>query len=326
MDNPVARALALAPPLSRFTSPAARFTEPIGSGRRLEDVTDSSSTPTTGQNPTVNPDPRSADEQATRAPGSLAPLSTSIDPASIAEAKRLRTEFTRFMMQYQFAIDEVLTKISILQDEFTHLHSYNPIEHVNSRVKSPESIIDKVARKGCDPSFEAIRSTITDIAGVRITCSFIADTYRVLEMLTAQSDITVREIKDYIAEPKANGYKSLHAIIEIPVFMSNGVVPVLVELQIRTIAMDFWASLEHKIYYKYSGEVPGHLVSTLTGTAQIASELDRRMEHLHAEVRALDSETDPWGDDSPTAPEPPLPEAIVTQLQELRRRGGTQQV
>ncbi|WP_243696844.1 GTP pyrophosphokinase [Labedella endophytica] len=249
-----------------------------------------------------------------------------IDPASIAEARRLRTEFTRFMMQYQFAIDEVLTKISILQDEFTHLHSYNPIEHVNSRVKTPESIIEKVSRKGCDPSFEAIRSTITDIAGVRITCSFIADTYRVLEMLTAQSDITVREIKDYIAEPKSNGYKSLHAIIEIPVFMSNGVVPVLVELQIRTIAMDFWASLEHKIYYKYSGEVPDHLVSTLTETAQIASQLDRRMEDLHAEVRALDSETDPWGDDSPTPTEPPLPEAIVTQLQDLRRRGGTQQV
>jgi putative GTP pyrophosphokinase len=103
-------------------------------------------------------------------------------------------------------------------------------------------------------------------------------------------------------------------------------VPVLVELQIRTIAMDFWASLEHKIYYKYSGAVPSHLVDTLTETAQIASELDRRMEHLHGEVRALDAETDPWGDDSMTAPEPPLPEATVTQLQELRRRGGTQQV
>jgi putative GTP pyrophosphokinase len=321
MQNPVTRALALAPLMSRFI-------EPTESRNRVGAVTDSSP-----QNPpsddTHNPtgSPGTAPTESGRTGDTLAALDpTALDPAAVAEARRLRTEFTRFMMQYQFAIDEVLTKISILQDEFTHLHSYNPIEHVNSRVKSPESIIEKVARKNCDPSFEAIRATITDIAGVRITCSFIADTYRVLDMLTAQSDITVREIKDYITHPKANGYKSLHAIIEIPVFMSNGVVPVLVELQIRTIAMDFWASLEHKIYYKYSGEVPGHLVSTLTETAQIASELDRRMEHLHAEVRALDSETDAWGDDSTTVPEPTMPETIVTQLQELRRRGGTQQV
>jgi putative GTP pyrophosphokinase len=354
MDNAVARALALAPPLSRFTAaglasprdsavdggdaPArGRFTQPTGSAHRLDAVTDSSASPNDLPPTDLPPQHHTAADRSSShtsppparagAGSGLSPLASApLDPTTVAEARRLRTEFTRFMMQYQFAIDEVLTKISILQDEFTHLHSYNPIEHVNSRVKSPESIIDKVARKGCDPSFEAIRANITDIAGVRITCSFIADTYRVLDMLTTQSDITVREIKDYIAEPKSNGYKSLHAIIEIPVFMSNGVVPVLVELQIRTIAMDFWASLEHKIYYKYSGEVPGHLVSTLTETAQIASELDRRMEHLHAEVRALDTETDPWGDDSPTAPEPPLPEAIVTQLQELRRRGGTQEV
>ena len=317
MTNPVTRALALAPLLSQFI-------EPPETAHRLDAVTDPSSqnsTPddrhTTGSGTATGPTPDT----------SLTALDpAALDSATVAEARRLRTEFTRFMMQYQFAIDEVLTKISILQDEFTHLHSYNPIEHVNSRVKSPESIIEKVARKKCDPSFDAIRATITDIAGVRITCSFIADTYRVLDMLTAQSDITVREIKDYIASPKANGYKSLHAIIEIPVFMSNGVVPVLVELQIRTIAMDFWASLEHKIYYKYSGEVPAHLVETLTETAHIASELDRRMEHLHGEVRALDSETDAWGDDSTTVPEPAMPETIVTQLQELRRRGGTQHV
>jgi putative GTP pyrophosphokinase len=150
----------------------------------------------------------------------------------------------------------------------------------------------KVARKGYEPTAASVRANITDIAGIRITCSFIADTYRVLEALTAQDDISVVSIKDYIAEPKPNGYKSLHAIVEIPVFLSDGPVPVKVEVQIRTIAMDFWASLEHKIYYKYAGDVPAHLVASLTEAAVVADQLDLRMEQLHTEVHGSTTSED----------------------------------
>jgi putative GTP pyrophosphokinase len=212
------------------------------------------------------------------------------EPAMMAFARRLRDDFGRLIMEHQFGVDEVLTKVSILQQEFVHLHRYNPIEHVSSRVKSPQSILDKVLRRGLDPTVEAIRANLTDIAGIRITCSFIADTYRILDTLTAQDDIRVITIKDYIARPKPNGYKSLHAIIEIPVFLSTGPVPVTVEVQIRTIAMDFWASLEHKIYYKYEGAVPEHLTASLAEAAAVAEQLDRRMEELHTQVRGGEAE------------------------------------
>ncbi|HEY0188969.1 MAG TPA: GTP pyrophosphokinase family protein [Cellulomonas sp.] len=210
-------------------------------------------------------------------------------------ARQLRDDFGRLIMEHQFGVDEVLTKVSILQQEFVHLHRYNPIEHISSRVKSPQSILDKVLRRGVEPSVEAIRANLTDIAGIRITCSFIADTYRILDTLTAQDDIRVITVKDYIAHPKPNGYKSLHAIIEIPVFLSTGPVPVVVEVQIRTIAMDFWASLEHKIYYKYDGAVPGHLTSSLAEAAAVAEQLDRRMEELHTEVRGAEPDVPQGG-------------------------------
>lgn len=207
-----------------------------------------------------------------------------VPTAAIAFARKAREDFTRFMMEYQFAADEVMTKVTILREEFLHLHRYNPIEHVKSRVKSPESILDKVVKRGLDPSFDSIRAHITDIAGIRITCSFTTDTYRIHDALTSQDDVRVIKVKDYIASPKPNGYKSLHAIIEVPVFLSTGAVPVAVEVQIRTIAMDFWASLEHKIFYKYAGAVPAHLAADLAEAAAIAERLDHRMEQLHAEV------------------------------------------
>ncbi len=225
------------------------------------------------------------------------------DPATLHQLRRLRDEVTRFTMEYRFAVNEVLTKVSILREEFLHLHQYNPIEHVTSRIKKPESIIDKVARRGCDSSLTSIRENITDIAGVRITCSFIDDTYRVLEAITRQDDVRVLSVKDYIANPKPNGYKSLHAIIEIPVFLSTGPVRVPVELQIRTIAMDFWASLEHKIYYKFQGEVPQHLFDELSAAAEIAGELDRRMEQLHTEVHGPREPEEPSDLPEPTSEE-----------------------
>lgn len=213
------------------------------------------------------------------------------DPSMIAFAQRMREAFIRMQMEHQFAVDEVLTKVSILREEFLHLHRYNPIEHVGSRVKTVASTLDKARRRGLELTPDAIRAGITDIAGVRITCSFIADTYSVFETLTAQSDVRIIEVKDYIARPKPNGYKSLHAIIEIPVFLSTGPVPITVEVQIRTIAMDFWASLEHKIYYKYDRDVPQDLLDGLKNAAEDAATLDATMQDLHTAIRGPHGET-----------------------------------
>lgn len=207
-------------------------------------------------------------------------------PGQAERVRRLRTDFARMLMHHQFAIDEMLTKVSILREEFLHLHRYNPIEHISSRVKSPRSLIEKITRRGLPLEIDAITANITDIAGIRITCSFIADTYRVLETLTSQNDVRIIEIKDYIAHPKPNGYRSLHAIVRIPVFLSTGPQLVDVEMQFRTVAMDFWASLEHKTYYKYAGDVPAALLNELGAAAGSAAELDEQMERLHREVTA----------------------------------------
>lgn len=208
-----------------------------------------------------------------------------IDLAMMEGRREVRENLTRFLMPYKFAIDEVMTKLNILQEEFTQTGEYNPIEHVSSRLKDPDSIIEKMKRRGVPLETERVRETITDIAGVRVVCSFISDVYRVFELLTAHSDVKVYQVKDYIANPKPNGYRSLHLLLEVPVFLSSGPVHTIVEVQIRTIAMDFWASLEHKIYYKYDTEVPGRLLQVLSDAAEQAGQLDATMERLHTEIR-----------------------------------------
>jgi putative GTP pyrophosphokinase len=205
------------------------------------------------------------------------------------ELRRVQVRLQQFMLEYEFGLREIETKISILRDEFLHMHDYNPIEHVSSRVKSADSIVAKVRRRGLAepgeiPDLDAIREHITDVAGVRVTCSFVNDAYRLFDLLTTQEDVTLRIVKDYIAEPKPNGYKSLHAFVDVPVFLSTGTISVPVEVQFRTIAMDFWASLEHKIYYKYESNVPEELLAELKDAADIAAALDARMERLHREL------------------------------------------
>ncbi|WP_029145579.1 GTP pyrophosphokinase [Microbacterium luticocti] len=212
---------------------------------------------------------------------------------SPAQLRSLSDELQRFLLPYRFGLQEVATKIDILRDEFLYLHDYNPIEHVSSRVKSPDSIVDKVGRKGIEPDFDSIRRRITDIAGIRITTSFTADAYRLFDLLTAQADISVQRVKDYIARPKPNGYKSLHAVVQVPVFLSTGPVDVPVEVQFRTIAMDFWASLEHKIHYKYRQQVPPELLAELKDAADSAAVLDERMERLHRELHEGPRPQDP---------------------------------
>ena len=212
---------------------------------------------------------------------------------SPTELRELGAKMQRFMLEYRFAMQEVETKLAILREEFVLMHEYNPIEHVSSRVKSLESLLEKVNRRGISPEIETIRTEIQDIAGVRVTCSFIRDVYRLFDLLTNQDDITVLEVEDYIESPKPNGYKSLHMIITVPVYLSSGRVDVPVEVQFRTIAMDFWASLEHKIYYKYQRQVPEQLLAELKHAADSAAELDARMQRLHVQMHGEPTSTSP---------------------------------
>ena len=198
-------------------------------------------------------------------------------------------------MEYKFALEQMKTKIDLLKNEFKHIHDYSPIEHVTSRVKTPESIMRKIQRKNKPLTIESIRENVRDIAGLRITCSFETDIYVLRQMLDEHGDVEIIEEKDYINNPKGNGYRSLHLIVEVPVFMSDRDEKVLVEIQIRTIAMDFWATLEHKIYYKYNKEIPERIKRELAKTAEVAHELDKKMEGLHTEVnliKANDQEDD----------------------------------
>ncbi|AJD92939.1 hypothetical protein JMA_36220 [Jeotgalibacillus malaysiensis] len=216
-------------------------------------------------------------------------------PISKEEFERIRKEITRFRATYKFALDEISTKVNILKEEFQLIHTYNPIEHVNTRVKSGDSIVKKMQKKGLPLSLDVIEKEIKDLAGIRVICSFVSDIYRISDMIQNQADIQVMEVKDYIQNPKPNGYQSLHLLLQIPVFMSDRTVNVNVEMQIRTIAMDFWASLEHKIYYKYNGNVPEKLMLELKEAADTASALDRKMERINQEVNIL-KETNPEED------------------------------
>ncbi|WP_232821739.1 GTP pyrophosphokinase [Desertihabitans aurantiacus] len=207
------------------------------------------------------------------------------DRALVERLGAQQKQFNDFMLGYKFAIDEVVTKIHILREDFNNTHDYNPIEHVNSRLKTPESILRKVHRKQHPVDVDSIRANILDIAGVRVTCCFLSDIYTVRDLVVSQNDLDVIDERDYISNPKPNGYQSLHLIMEVPVYRAREVSQVPVEIQIRTIAMDFWASLEHKIYYKYGGEVPAGLVSDLSQAAAAANSLDLKMEELHRQVR-----------------------------------------
>lgn len=185
------------------------------------------------------------------------------------------------MFLYNSALKEVGTKLEILNDEFKHVHSYNPIEHIKTRIKTPESIVKKLKRYGHEISIDNMIRYINDIAGVRLICSFTSDIYRLAAMIGNQSDLKVLTIKDYIKNPKDSGYKSYHMLVSVPIFLSDSVVNTKVEIQIRTIAMDFWASLEHKIYYKFEGNAPEYISKDLKDCADMVSMLDEKMLSLN---------------------------------------------
>lgn len=188
---------------------------------------------------------------------------------------------------YNSALKEIGTKLEILNDEFQHVHRYNPIEHIKLRLKTSESIVKKLKKYGYESTIENMVEYVNDIAGVRVICSFTSDIYRIAEMLGGQNDIKVLAVKDYIKNPKPSGYKSYHMLVTVPIFLSDRIVDTKVEVQIRTVAMDFWASLEHKIHYKFEGEVPAHIEKELVECANMISELDARMLSLNEEVQRL---------------------------------------
>ena len=185
------------------------------------------------------------------------------------------------MFLYNSALKEVGTKLEILNDEFQHVHQYNPIEYIKSRIKTPESIVKKLRRNGYESTIDNMVNCVNDIAGIRIVCSFTSDIYRMAEMIGRQNDLTVVSVKDYIKNPKDSGYKSYHMLVTVPIFLSDRVVDTKVEIQIRTIAMDFWASLEHKIYYKFEGNAPEYISRDLRECAEIVSMLDAKMLSLN---------------------------------------------
>lgn len=194
--------------------------------------------------------------------------------------------FMELMMQYRCALMEVETKLNVLNAEFTMKNNRNPFESIKSRIKTPKSILEKLRRKGFEISVKGIEENLADVAGIRVICSFPDDIYATAKMLTDQDDIRVIQVKDYIINPKPNGYRSLHLILEVPIFLSNEKKNMKVEVQFRTIAMDFWASLEHKLKYKKNIENEEEISKELQRCAEASSQLDLRMQALRDRIEA----------------------------------------
>ncbi len=206
------------------------------------------------------------------------------------EFQQMMNDFFAIQCRYSAAMKEVQTKLEILDDEFQIKHKRNPIHHIESRLKSPQSMMEKLSRKNFTVSMQSAVENLRDIAGIRVICSYVQDVYTVARLLTSQDDVVLVEMRDYIREPKANGYRSLHLIVEIPVFLQDGRVMIPVEVQLRTIAMDFWASLEHAMRYKANGRVPEDICAELQEVGHDIAVLDRKMQSIHDRIDAIITE------------------------------------
>ena len=195
--------------------------------------------------------------------------------------------WTEVILIYNSALKQISTKLEILNDEFQHVHSYNPIEHIKSRIKSSESIVKKLKKYGYESTIENMVEYVNDIAGIRVICSFTSDIYKIASMIRNHNDIKVITIKDYIKKPKASGYKSYHMLVEVPIYLSDRLVHAKVEIQIRTVAMDFWATLEHKINYKFEGKVPQDIKDELVESSRMISDLDAKMLMLNMQLQDI---------------------------------------
>lgn len=192
--------------------------------------------------------------------------------------------YRRLMAYYQCAIMEVETKFKVLNENFSLGNDCNHIESIKSRLKSPRSIAEKMLRRHHRITVDNIEKYLSDIAGIRVICSFVSDIYMLADALLNQDDVTLIEKKDYISQPKPNGYRSLHLIIETPIFLQNEKRMMKVEVQLRTLAMDTWASLEHKMRYKKNLKITDEMSDELLRCADVCSELDRRMEQLNRKI------------------------------------------
>ena len=190
------------------------------------------------------------------------------------------------MFLYDSALKKLNTKIEILNNEFVNRYDHNPIEHIKSRLKTADSIVKKLKKDGCEVTIDNMMNHLSDIAGIRIICSFTSDIYQIAEMIAAQGDVTVIHVKDYIKNPKPNGYRSSHMIVEIPVFFSDRKKPMRVEVQIRTIAMDFWASLDHQLKYKKEMQNAAEISEELKQCADVIAQTDKRMLEIRQQIEA----------------------------------------
>ena len=206
---------------------------------------------------------------------------------SAEEVLHMAMRMQQSMSLYESGIKEICTKLEILQREAQVKGVHNPIESIKSRVKNIFSVLEKLDRKGFEISMKSVEENLYDVAGVRVICPYIDDIYEVAERIRRQDDLNVLIEKDYIKNPKPNGYRSFHMVVEVPVFLSDSKRMVKVEIQIRTIAMDFWASLDHQIRYKMESMVPDEITEKLRSCAETIAATDVQMQQIYKEVRAL---------------------------------------
>ena len=216
------------------------------------------------------------------------PVLPKLTPDNQVKAIEFLTEkslpYRELMAYYKCAMMEVETKFNVLNQEFSLLYNRNPIESIKSRLKEPGSIIEKMCRRGLSLDLASLEKNIFDIAGIRIICSFCDDIYMLADCLLSQDDIKLVARKDYIKNPKPNGYRSLHLIVEVPIFLAQHKKRMKVEIQLRTIAMDFWASLEHQLHYKKEGHFDAETIEELKRCAEISADLDERMNKLRRHI------------------------------------------
>ncbi len=202
--------------------------------------------------------------------------------------EELRREYAQIQGVYEAAIREIDTRLKTLDSEFSFKHMHNPIHHIESRVKSLNSIVMKLHSMGYPISISCAKKTLHDIAGVRVVCRYVDDIYKIADLLLAQDDISLIFKKNYIENPKPNGYRSLHIVVDVPVYMSQGKLFIPVEIQIRTVAMDFWATLEHGIRYKSTDAVPQSVVDELRACADVITETDYKMQKIFQTLQMVD--------------------------------------
>ena len=215
-------------------------------------------------------------------------LETFFDEELVAWTKEIMQQYNRLMAYYRCAIMEVETKFNVLNEEFSLRHDRNPISVIKGRLKSLDSIKEKIERKGLPFQWKVMEENILDVAGIRVVCSFLDDVYLLADALLKQDDIILIEKKDYIANPKENGYRSLHLIVAIPIFLEHEKRVMPVEIQLRTLAMDFWASLEHQLRYKKNCDFTEAMAEELQNCANLSAQLDIKMDSLRESVESKD--------------------------------------